>query len=689
MAESFTMIESTLHLFWPDPIGPYQTDLDRLIKQLELSDYPANYIEQALQNFPNYPAKKEDELRFRAYLYVLRDLLRQEWQPHVRQGKLYLKPPAWTKKASDPDSIKQHKEAVRNSLDWERDSQFEQPSVRRFIQKMEQTRPFGNKQVSIRDLIVDGQMLAKKLQTAVTQESEQLDAVHEVVQPYLQLVETGRRCQFTHLFLQDIWRYFRYTWRTPYNATPGRQMFYLVRDAAQPFHPVMGIAALGSSLMQLTARDDIIGWTSAAFERRITDEAFDNAEAELVVNTLYQTLTDALTDIDICGLATTSEVTKPDFIIINRLKQIEQQCRQERIEWLQKKQHSDRQQNLMGAQLPLQLPDLKIDPTLPTPEECTQKATAAMYRAKRAHALWQLLTARTILSSTEESLHEAVSLREFWQSTDGNYAIRTLLRANKKRKVGINLMDIIVCGAVAPYNILLGGKLITMLLASPQVISEYAEKYRNYASNIASQLKGEAVVRDPQLVFLGTTSLYASSSSQYNRIRIPTPSGDNLRLMNMGFTKGYGSVHFSTDTRTHLSLLLAHTDAAQLINNRFGEGVNPKLRRVSAGLAAIGITAVDRFIKHRSKRIVYGIPLCSNSYPFLRGEADTPRYYFPIESADEIHDGTEFIVNFWRRRWLLPRITNPNFDQLSKVTSFDRDSFLLSVSELQMEREDD
>jgi hypothetical protein len=690
MVKTFSMSDSTLHLFWPDSIGPYQTDLNHLIKGLELADTAANCVEQVLQNFPNYPAKKGDELRFRAYLYVLRDLLRQEWQPLVRQGKLYLKAPAWTKKANDPDSIKHHKEYVRNSLDWERNLQFEQPSVRQFIQKMERPHVFGNKQVSIRDLIADGPTLAAKLQAITEQpESEQLEAIQQVVQPYLQQVITRRRCQFTDFFLQDIWRYFRYTWRTPYNATPGRQMFYLVRDAAQPFHPVIGIAALGSSLVQLTARDDIIGWTASGFEKRIEDEAFDDRTADFIVDTLRQTLSDALADIDICSLATASEVANPELAIINRLKQTEQKCREERIEWLKKKQRSQQQQGLMGAQLPLALPDLKIDPTLPAPEECTLKATAAMYQAKRAHALWQLLSARYVLLSTEESLRGADSLRAFWQLAEGNRAIRTLIRANKKRKVGINLMDIIVCGAVAPYNILLGGKLVTMLLAGPQVVSEYADKYRNYASKIASQLKGEAVIRDPQLVFLGTTSLYANSSSQYNRVRIPTQSGNELCLVNMGFTKGYGSIHFSADTRTHLDLLLAHTNAAQLINNRFGEGVNPKLRRVSAGLAAIGITAVDRFIKHRSKRIVYGLPLCTNSYPFLRGEADTPHYYFPIKSEDEIKNGTEFIVNFWRKRWLLPRITNSNFDQLSKVASFDRASFLLSVSEMQQEREND
>ena len=381
-------MQPKLQLFWPNPVGPYQIDLNQLVKRLESADHSADCVEHAIKNFPRYPSKKEDELRFRAYLYVLRDLLRQDWQPYVRQGQLYLKPPPWTEKASNPESIKQHKEAVQNSLDWERNHQFEQPSVRRFIQKMEQMRSFGNKQVSVRNLIADGQTLAAKLQTVVARpKSEQVDAVQEAVQPYLQQVETGKRCQHTYLLLQDIWRYFRYTWRTPYNATPGRKMFYLVRDAAQPFDPIIGIAALGSSLVQLTARDDIIGWTPAAFEARITDDAFDDSEANLIVDTLFETLTAALDDIDICGLATALEVANPDCAIINQLQQAEQGSREERIEWLKKKQRSQQQQQLMGAQLPLQLPELNINPTLPTPEECTQRATAALYRAKRAHAL--------------------------------------------------------------------------------------------------------------------------------------------------------------------------------------------------------------------------------------------------------------------------------------------------------------
>ena len=43
----------------------------------------------------------------------------------------------------------------------------------------------------------------------------------------------------------------------------------------------------------------------------------------------------------------------------------------------------------------------------------------------------------------------------------------------KAERVGIAMMDIAICGGVAPYNSLLGGKLIAMLLCSPEIVKEY------------------------------------------------------------------------------------------------------------------------------------------------------------------------------------------------------------------------
>src|SRR5262245_26677762 len=83
------------------------------------------------------------------------------------------------------------------------------------------------------------------------------------------------------------------------------------------------------------------------------------------------------------------------------------------------------------------------------------------------------------------------------------------------------MVDITVCGAVAPYGPILGGKLVSLLLAGPDAIREYERRYGSAVSVIASSMAGKPVVRTPRLALLGTTSLYGTSSSQYNRIRVP------------------------------------------------------------------------------------------------------------------------------------------------------------------------
>jgi hypothetical protein len=240
------------------------------------------------------------------------------------------------------------------------------------------------------------------------------------------------------------------------------------------------------------------------------------------------------------------------------------------------------------------------------------------------------------------------------------------------------MMDIIVCGSVPPYNMLLGGKLVAMLLTSPQIVHDYQEKYAGYASTIASKMKGQEVKRDSHLVFLGTTSLYSSNSSQYNRIAIPVKgqSGESVRFIRYGLTEGYGSVHFSGETVDALSKLQEYIQGARLINNRFGEGVNPKLRRVRAGLASIGLSSADNFLRHRSQRIVYGIPLGRKSCMYLCGEADDPEYYFDARSDIERQQATTYICNYWAVRWLQNRIQSKK--HLEEVRNFRSEEFLLS-----------
>ena len=145
-------------------------------------------------------------------------------------------------------------------------------------------------------------------------------------------------------------------------------------------------------------------------------------------------------------------------------------------------------------------------------------------------------------------------------------------------------MDIIVCGAIPPYNELLGGKLVAMLMASPQVIHDYARRYSGQASEIASRLAGRAVVRSADLVFLGTTSLYHVGSSQYERIRIPGPRSGEITYRSLGYTEGYGSAALTSETTDVLRDVAIQSLGMRRVNNIFGEGVSPRLRMVREGL---------------------------------------------------------------------------------------------------------
>ena len=75
----------------------------------------------------------------------------------------------------------------------------------------------------------------------------------------------------TGIWLQDVWRYARHFWSIPYQSTPGRNLFYLVRDAALPERPLIGIAALGNPVLGLAKRDDHFGWSANGLERRLPD----------------------------------------------------------------------------------------------------------------------------------------------------------------------------------------------------------------------------------------------------------------------------------------------------------------------------------------------------------------------------------------------------------------------------------
>lgn len=640
----------------------YTNRFKNLVKRIgsAFPHYRGQIIQHELEEIDNVENVGLEDLKYKVAISVLVDLVQQGWQLEVHGDDLHLR--LLADETNDKDQ-------VRSRLSSERRAQFQDSSVMRFVEGMEQQKAYQGRNISIRDLIGNAETLIQRINA------------HEepIVSPYIQLA-CRERDEHTGYWLSDIWRYFRYTWAIPYKTMPGRNLFYLVRDASQPFHPVIGIFALGNSVLNLTVRDDEIGWTSEAIvaqlSRREQVEHFSqqvsgtNGKVGAVVKRYLETEQEYEKRITAYS-ATTMDILKRNIrtaiadLYTGDLgfHKNTRYPKQEKVEELR----------CLAAELRDQAIDNKKTTYV---KSFKAEALEVLFKKKRAEELARLLDATIIINKYRQN-NDVLWLKKLVSTEEGRKAVNVALVANRKTKIGSNMMEIIVCGAIPPYNELLGGKLVSILACSPQVISDYTNKYRDQVSEIASRMKGERVIRDSRLAFLGTTSLYAIGSSQYNRINVPVSEDFNLKFKKMGITEGYGTVYFSKKTTASMMQMLEIQDGGRRINNIFGEGTSPRFRLISRGLSSLGIRS-DAFLQHYSPRIVYSIELAKNTNEFLRGETSDLDYPFDIENEQSIREGTEALINYWDQRWLHSRINS--VDIVGRLQGFDANEILVSTT---------
>ena len=382
------------------------------------------------------PTKREIALKFACSIIV--DVVAQGWEIRVTRARIELQSPR-----VDGVSPEEQKRRLREGHMLERDSQLREPSVREFIKNMEQRRLGPGGWASIFSLMRDGRELARQLKSAgrESNEAKRLTALKTAVSPYLQAVEAGAVCEFTGLKLTDIWRYFRHTWVSTYKSLPGRSMTVLVRDAAAPNHPVIGIAALGSSMAQQTLRDRWIGWDSDLFEKNLT--AGPTARLARWILESVERLIDSIYFADFLseGIVERRELKRPTEHAIKRLLRESIRASEDHRRFPGTAEHKGN-----GADV-----------------DWRKRATTALFRFKRAKTFALLLGIRASLTPPACAKRHAVSLKQTVAKRSGRHAIRQLVRLVKAEHVGVDMMDIIICGAVAPYNTLLGGKLICLL----------------------------------------------------------------------------------------------------------------------------------------------------------------------------------------------------------------------------------
>ena len=217
----------------------------------------------------------------------------------------------------------------------------------------------------------------------------------------------------------------------------------------------------------------------------------------------------------------------------------------------------------------------------------------------------------------------------------------------------IYAMDAYVVGALPPYNELLGGKLISYILASNEIRDLYAQKYASQKTIIKSRSAND-------LAMIFTTSLYGERSSQYNRLRY-----DKSLIYNpIGETSGYGSLHISLETFEAMRKLAEK--GGFIISNRFGDGPNWRMRVIRTACDMLGLNS-DVILRHSFKRGLYAVPLTTNFRAFLTGESEEPRYRnLPLIK----------LTDHWRNRWLYMR--KENQDIVKRVKQFKPENFTIA-----------
>ena len=634
---------------------------------------------------------------YKACVRVLGDLAQLRWQLVDSGYGLELHSPRpQDERVSDAAQVRRRKEAIRNELRPRVVQQFANPSVRKFIRRAERP-PASSGRQSIARLIADGAELQNRLRAARAvgrDDTGRATALRVAVQPYLQLVDGDRCDEYTGMPLRDIWRYCRYTWSIPQTPIPGRHLHYLVRDAAHDHHAVIGIAGLSNCAVQLVSRDRAIGWSAAGLSAAVAaflgpgraataqhpgdrslrlqgiygwlNRLFPDDGIRLVahrrevlgrvVDWLLDEISTGIGEVEARGLATKQELAAPRPEVVARLRALS-------LEFASYRQHAlagggDPRPDMLAADIPVddEFLDLEAKHASNAPVHNSRRMLVAK---KRAFELARLLDARRVLEENRSVLSDPATALIAMEGEALRAAINAAMRTIKSRRIGTNMLEITTCGAVAPYNRMLGGKLVALLMLSPEVAADNLRRYGREATIIRSQLKNAPVVPDNTLVWLGTTSLFSHGSSQYERLRLPAgliaDDQPELRYTYVGDTTGYGTVQFADDTVRALEVVLRRRRGYRDVNGVFGEGASPRLRKLRSGLDAVGFQADVSMLHHQERRI-YAVPLFPQAAEYLCGlGVGVPSY---IAAPGRYSDATERIAEFWRTRWLSSRLAH-------------------------------
>jgi hypothetical protein len=184
-------------------------------------------------------------------------------------------------------------------------------------------------------------------------------------------------------------------------------------------------------------------------------------------------------------------------------------------------------------------------------------------------------------------------------------------------------------GAVPPYNYLLGGKLVALLLTSDEIRNRFYTKYANQETVMSGR------ILPARLLFITTTGAYGKSSV-YQRLKYEGIAVSEF----LGYSRGSGSFHITNDLYQDL---IAYLDKHGVVTTRgYGAGPSRKLRLIDTALQMLGF---QNGAEHGINRGVYLFPMVKNLCQVIQ-LGERPHWH---------HRPSNELSEFWKERWAVPR----------------------------------
>ena len=207
--------------------------------------------------------------------------------------------------------------------------------------------------------------------------------------------------------------------------------------------------------------------------------------------------------------------------------------------------------------------------------------------------------------------------------------------------------EIVICGALPPFGNLLGGKLVAMMMNHPKIRATLDRDIGILLSDSFDKVQLEEWLPRFGPLLATTKGLFPNHSAQYNRLGIPSGSGQ-IKLDKLGSTLGHTMSHISDKTMS-FAVAINELLGENGISREYGTGGAKRQRILQKAAMTVGIEPEALYAD--VTRPVYGASYVENCQSVvLGGEAPRWKDQGMITLSDKSYE--EFAISMWREKWL-------------------------------------